>query len=100
MSSHGKGVLEASQVGDYIVEYEIGRGSFATVYKGYHKVGLAPISLIIPWQTWVGISLSLFLGPTLHRVKPFQLLLTCIPTTNTPSLKRMARLMDGTLYIN
>lgn len=31
-------VQEASQVGDYIVEHEIGRGSFATVYKGYHRV--------------------------------------------------------------
>jgi len=29
---------ETTQVGDYIVEYEIGRGSFATVYKGFHKV--------------------------------------------------------------
>ncbi|KAF9374260.1 Serine/threonine-protein kinase [Podila verticillata] len=45
MSSHGKGVLEASQVGDYIVEYEIGRGSFATVYKGYHKTTKEPVAI-------------------------------------------------------
>jgi serine/threonine-protein kinase ULK/ATG1 len=38
MASTGKAVPEATQVGDYIVEYEIGRGSFATVYKGHHKV--------------------------------------------------------------
>ena len=46
MASTAKPVPETSQVGDYIVEYEIGRGSFATVYKGYHRVrrGAAPVT--------------------------------------------------------
>jgi hypothetical protein len=38
---------ETAQVGDYIVEYEIGRGSFATVYKGFHKVYLKSFALAI-----------------------------------------------------
>ncbi|CAG8764709.1 3597_t:CDS:1, partial [Dentiscutata erythropus] len=29
--------LPAPSVGDYKVGAEIGRGSFATVYQGYHK---------------------------------------------------------------
>ncbi|KAF9899381.1 Serine/threonine-protein kinase, partial [Lobosporangium transversale] len=33
-----KPMQETIQVGDYIVEQEIGRGSFATVYKGHHRV--------------------------------------------------------------
>ncbi|KAF9314265.1 Serine/threonine-protein kinase [Podila horticola] len=45
MASHGKGVPEATQVGDYIVEYEIGRGSFATVYKGHHKTTKEPVAI-------------------------------------------------------
>jgi hypothetical protein len=28
---------ETNLVGDYVVEQEIGRGSFATVYKGHHR---------------------------------------------------------------
>ncbi|GJJ68172.1 serine/threonine-protein kinase ULK2 [Entomortierella parvispora] len=36
---------ETTQVGDYIVEYEIGRGSFATVYKGFHKSTKEPVAI-------------------------------------------------------
>ncbi|KAG0380146.1 Serine/threonine-protein kinase [Mortierella sp. AD032] len=45
MASNAKGVPEATQVGDYIVEYEIGRGSFATVYKGHHRVTKEPVAI-------------------------------------------------------
>ncbi|KAI1314619.1 Serine/threonine-protein kinase [Mortierella claussenii] len=38
MATATKPVPEISQVGDYVVEHEIGRGSFAIVYKGYHRV--------------------------------------------------------------
>ncbi|RIB16110.1 kinase-like domain-containing protein [Gigaspora rosea] len=36
-NSHDARELPATSVGDYIVGSEIGRGSFATVYKGFHK---------------------------------------------------------------
>ncbi|KAG0049829.1 Serine/threonine-protein kinase [Gryganskiella cystojenkinii] len=46
MSTNGKTAPpETTQVGDYIVEYEIGRGSFATVYKGYHKFTKEPVAI-------------------------------------------------------
>ncbi|KAF9980750.1 Serine/threonine-protein kinase [Mortierella antarctica] len=45
MASTAKPAPETSQVGDYIVEYEIGRGSFATVYKGYHRVTKEPVAI-------------------------------------------------------
>ncbi|KAF8945725.1 Serine/threonine-protein kinase [Haplosporangium gracile] len=45
MASTVKAVSEATQVGDYIVEYEIGRGSFATVYKGHHRVTKEPVAI-------------------------------------------------------
>ncbi|KAG0270902.1 Serine/threonine-protein kinase [Linnemannia exigua] len=45
MASTAKAVPEATQVGDYIVEYEIGRGSFATVYKGHHRVTKEPVAI-------------------------------------------------------
>ncbi|KAF9119390.1 Serine/threonine-protein kinase [Mortierella sp. 14UC] len=45
MASTGKAVPEATQVGDYIVEHEIGRGSFATVYKGHHRVTKEPVAI-------------------------------------------------------
>ncbi|CAG8826699.1 26621_t:CDS:2, partial [Racocetra persica] len=37
--------LPAPSVGDYIVGTEIGRGSFATVYKGYHKKTQKPVAI-------------------------------------------------------
>ncbi|KAG0050369.1 Serine/threonine-protein kinase ulk2, partial [Linnemannia elongata] len=45
MASTAKAVPEATQVGDYIVEYEIGRGSFATVYKGHHRLTKEPVAI-------------------------------------------------------
>ncbi|KAF9186551.1 Serine/threonine-protein kinase [Haplosporangium sp. Z 767] len=45
MASTAKSAPETSQVGDYVVEQEIGRGSFATVYKGYHKVTKEPVAI-------------------------------------------------------
>ncbi|KAG0202226.1 Serine/threonine-protein kinase [Mortierella sp. GBA30] len=45
MASAAKPITEATQVGDYVVEYEIGRGSFATVYKGYHRVTKEPVAI-------------------------------------------------------
>ncbi|KAF9106999.1 Serine/threonine-protein kinase [Mortierella sp. GBA35] len=45
MASTNKAAPEATQVGDYIVEHEIGRGSFATVYKGHHKVTKEPVAI-------------------------------------------------------
>ncbi|KAI8358657.1 kinase-like domain-containing protein [Mortierella sp. GBAus27b] len=38
MATDARRASETALVGDYVVEHEIGRGSFATVYKGYHKV--------------------------------------------------------------
>ncbi|KAF9165460.1 Serine/threonine-protein kinase [Mortierella sp. AD010] len=38
MATTAKPVPEVNLVGDYIVEHEIGRGSFATVYKGHHRI--------------------------------------------------------------
>jgi hypothetical protein len=38
------GQEKRERIGDYILSNEIGRGSFATVYKGYRSVG--PILLI------------------------------------------------------
>ncbi|KAF9354257.1 Serine/threonine-protein kinase [Mortierella sp. AD094] len=38
MATTARPVPQVNQVGDYIVEHEIGRGSFATVYKGYHRI--------------------------------------------------------------
>ena len=72
MASHGKGVPEASQVGDYIVEYEIGRGSFATVYKGHHKVGLASITHYSLANMDRHLSLIFFfLGPDVAQSETF-----------------------------
>ncbi|KAG0352791.1 Serine/threonine-protein kinase, partial [Gamsiella multidivaricata] len=45
MATGVKHIPEATQVGDYIVEHEIGRGSFATVYKGYHRVTKEPVAI-------------------------------------------------------
>ncbi|KAG0301132.1 Serine/threonine-protein kinase [Dissophora globulifera] len=45
MATAAKAAPEIAQVGDYVVEYEIGRGSFATVYKGYHKTTKEPVAI-------------------------------------------------------
>ncbi|KAG0252225.1 Serine/threonine-protein kinase [Mortierella polycephala] len=45
MANTAKSTPETSQVGGYVVEHEIGRGSFATVYKGYHKVTKEPVAI-------------------------------------------------------
>ncbi|KAG0313001.1 Serine/threonine-protein kinase [Dissophora globulifera] len=45
MATAAKAAPEIAQVGDYVVEYEIGRGSFATVYKGYHKATKEPVAI-------------------------------------------------------
>ncbi|KAF9087797.1 Serine/threonine-protein kinase, partial [Mortierella sp. AM989] len=38
MATAARPAPEFTLVGDYIVEHEIGRGSFATVYKGHHRI--------------------------------------------------------------
>ncbi|KAF8932039.1 Serine/threonine-protein kinase [Dissophora ornata] len=45
MATAAKPVQEITQVGDYVVEHEIGHGSFATVYKGYHRVTKEPVAI-------------------------------------------------------
>jgi len=39
---------EDEEVKPYVVVAEIGKGSFATVYKGYHSVGPNPSRLACP----------------------------------------------------
>ncbi|KAF9578008.1 Serine/threonine-protein kinase, partial [Lunasporangiospora selenospora] len=45
MAGTSKSPPEISQIDDYIFEYEIGRGSFAIVYKGHHKTTKEPVAI-------------------------------------------------------
>ncbi|KAF9437088.1 Serine/threonine-protein kinase [Entomortierella beljakovae] len=45
MATAARPMSQTTQVGDYIVEHEIGRGSFATVYKGHHRITKDPVAI-------------------------------------------------------
>lgn len=46
MAAASQGSQRSRQsVGDFVVEKEIGKGSFAQVYQGWHQVCSAPASL-------------------------------------------------------
>ena len=40
---------EEDEARPYVIVSDIGKGSFATVYKGYHEVCTRLPSLLVPW---------------------------------------------------
>jgi hypothetical protein len=45
LPTSSSGRRRRDDVGDFWVDGEIGKGSFATVYRGYHKVRTPPFAL-------------------------------------------------------
>lgn len=62
----GDGADGHDGIGEFRIDAEIGKGSFATVYRGYHKVRLSPLA-----------PLALPLGPSAQALTSSLAVLEC-----------------------